>query len=127
MDIVDLIARLDGFERLGAVLRMGMPSHRFAVDRNAGFSGQQIEQMLKSYGIKIWDRGFTHDTLKFRVKRKQAGWAEYLLFRSGIPVRSKLFYQRNATYQPVRSQRARRGQKRQKRGVFAEMAELFSD
>jgi len=115
MSIIDTLAKLDWFEKLDALFRLGTPSHKLVVSRNIDLSGQQIEDMLKSYGVKIWDRGFTQDTLSFRVKRKQAGWAEYLLFRCGIPVLSKLFYQRNASYHAQPVKQLRQAIQRQKR------------
>ncbi|MBN2390743.1 MAG: hypothetical protein JXR84_08470 [Anaerolineae bacterium] len=117
MDIfVELLAKLNWFEKVGAILRLGTPSHKFVVDRNAGWSGRDIEAMLKSYGVKIWGRGFTRDTLSFRAKKTQASWTEYLLFRNRIPVRSKLFYAPNATYHGKTVQRSRREIQRKKRG-----------
>jgi hypothetical protein len=97
--MIELLAKLDLFEYLGVLLHLGTPSHKFVVaDRNTGWSGRDIEKMLKHYGIKMWGRGFSHDTLTFRVQRKQAKWAEYLLHQHGIPVSSKPFYARNVTY-----------------------------
>ena len=95
-DFIDLLAKLNWFETFAALFKIGTPSHRFAVDRNCGWSGQQIEEMLKAKGIKIWHRGFTKTTLKFRVANRQARYAEYLLWRNGIVVKSKPVDPRNA-------------------------------
>lgn len=65
------------------------------IDRRSGWSGVETERLLKRYGVKVWDRGFTQVTLWFRVKRRQANWAEYLLRRRGIPVVSEPFNPRN--------------------------------
>jgi len=84
--LLDTLAKLDWFEQADALRRAGTPSVKFAVSRNAGWGGQQIEEMLKGYGVKIWQRGFTPDSLTFRAKRVQAQWCEYLLLRHGIPI-----------------------------------------
>ncbi|MBI5032337.1 MAG: hypothetical protein HZB51_17545 [Chloroflexi bacterium] len=68
------------------------------VQRYAGWSGVQIEKLLNRYGIRVWGRGFTQDNYFFRVKERQARWAEYLLMRRGIPVTSQLYDTRNADY-----------------------------
>jgi hypothetical protein len=70
----------------------------FYVPRNCGWRGIDLERMLEKYGVKIWDRGFTHECFTFRVKRRQANWAEYLLRRRGIPVSSLRFNPLNDEY-----------------------------
>jgi hypothetical protein len=76
----------------------GYNAWRFYVPRNCGWNGIAIERLLKRHGVKIWDRGFTHDYLTFCVKRRQANWAEYLLRRRGIPVWSLQFNPLNDEY-----------------------------
>jgi hypothetical protein len=99
-ELVELLARLDGFERLEALLRhlSGEQSWRLCVPRACGWSGMEIEQLLKRHGVRLWDRGFTKEHLTFRVKRRQANWAEYLLWRRGIPVCSRPFNPLNQEY-----------------------------
>ncbi len=98
--LLDLLAHLDWFERVGEIARWlgGVKSWRFYVPRNCGWSGQQIEQLLRRHGVKVWGRGFTHDNLFFRVKLQQANWAEYLLWRGGISVSGRPFNVRNRLY-----------------------------
>ena len=99
-ELIDLFAKLDWFETLDAGVRRlsGVKSRKFAVSRNCGWSGQQIETMLQKYGVKIWGRSFTRDTLTFRVSVKQANWAEYLLHQHAIPVFSRPLNPKNHTY-----------------------------
>lgn len=61
-------------------------THLIEIDGRCGWNGPQIARLLKSYGIKIFDRGFTRYGLYFRVKERQARIAEYWLWRRGIPV-----------------------------------------
>lgn len=104
MTFVEMLAKLAWFERADAMLRAvaGVQSHKFSINRNGGRSGQQVEDMLKRYGITMWGRGFTSDTLTFRVKREQAKWAEYLMHQAGVGVVGAPVDARNAGY-PQRS------------------------
>ena len=68
------------------------------VSRHCGWSGAQIEKLLGRYGVRVWGRGFNGDEIYFRVKERQARWAEYLLMRRGIPVTSPPYDPRNANY-----------------------------
>jgi len=96
----ELVAHLDWFERMDAFLRhlSGEDTWRFYVPRNCGWNGIEMERLLKRHGVRVWDRGFTSDCLTFRVKRRQANWAEYLLRRRGIPVASQPFNPLNDEY-----------------------------
>ncbi len=99
-ELIDLIAKFNWFESLDAGVRRlsGVKSREFAVSRNCGWSGQQIESMLRQYGVKIWERGFTRDTLTFHVSVKQANWAEYLLHQHSIPVFGRPVNPKNRNY-----------------------------
>jgi hypothetical protein len=62
------------------------PSHTFLVPANCGWSGSQIEHMLKRHGVHVWGRMTVRRTFMLTVRRKQARWAQYLLQREGIPI-----------------------------------------
>ncbi len=68
------------------------------VQRHAGWSGVEVEALLMRHGVRIWGRGFVGEQIFFRVKKRQARWAEYLLLRRGVPVTSGPFDPRNADY-----------------------------
>ncbi|MDE3088496.1 MAG: hypothetical protein KGJ80_03815 [Chloroflexota bacterium] len=68
------------------------------VQRDAGWNGFEVEALLMRHGVRIWGRGFIGEQIFFRVKKRQAGWAEYLLLRRGVPVTSGPFDPRNADY-----------------------------
>lgn len=99
-EIIDLIAKLNWYEWLetGAHWIAGEESRKFAVSRNCGWSGQQIEAMLRERGIKTWGRGFKNDLYTFHVSAKQANWAEYLIHQNSIPVYSRPVYPKNRYY-----------------------------
>ncbi len=65
------------------------------VQRGAGWSGVEVERWLTRYSAKVYGRGFAGNALCFRVKRRQARWAEYLMERAGIPGVSALVDARN--------------------------------
>jgi len=99
-ELVEFVAHLDWFEQMDTLLRhlCGEHTWRFYVPRNCGWSGIEMERLLERHGVKVWDRGFTRDCLTFRVRRRQANWAEYLLRRRGIPVLSQPFNPLNDEY-----------------------------
>ncbi len=68
------------------------------VQRGQGWNGIEIEALLKRHGVTIWGRGFLGDQIFFRVKKRQARWAEYLLLRAGVPVTSVLNEPRNVEW-----------------------------
>lgn len=95
--VLVFLARLDWFERVGELARwlIGIRSWRFAVPRACGYSGEDIERLLRSKGVSLWGRSFNRQHLFFRVKLRQANWTEYLLWHNGIPVTSKPYNPRN--------------------------------
>jgi hypothetical protein len=96
-ELIEFLAKLDWFERVDELARalLGQRSHRFEIDRRAGWSGQEVEDLLSVNGVKIWGRAFDADRLYFRVKREQARWAEYVMMRNGAPVIGKPVDPRN--------------------------------
>lgn len=99
------------------------------VPRNCGWRGIDIERLLRRHGVKIWGRGFTNEYLTFRVKRRQANWAEYLLWRRGIPVYSHPFNPRNRLYAERHapgSEPPLRGRRSTSPGLLDRFRSLFS-
>jgi hypothetical protein len=76
------------FEFLSAVVGYSAPT--ILIGRGSSWRGIDVERLLKRHGIKIWDRGIaSQSALYFCVKRRQVGWAEYLLARAGVPLLSQ--------------------------------------
>lgn len=109
MSIIDFLDNyifgpLNYFDRLEGLLRGVWYQdfgHEFAVlypDRGGKHSRQEIEALLNHYGIDVYGR--THDAnhMYFRVKRRQARWAEYLLLHAGVSVKGPPVDSRNAGY-----------------------------
>jgi hypothetical protein len=99
-DLIDALASLNWIDRLDELLGdiQHGEHHKFFVPRDCGWSGWEMEQLLRRHGVTIWGRGFAPDCLYFSVKRRQANWAEYLLRRRGIPVVSRLVNPKNDEY-----------------------------
>jgi len=95
MAVPDLINWLDGVS--GQVING--PLHKFTFSTATGFTGVEIEMLLRQYGIRIWGREILADKeLAFLVKTRQAIWAEYILCRAGVPLTGKLLDPRNEQY-----------------------------
>jgi hypothetical protein len=95
--IPDLVDAIDGWT--GRLFHG--PMQRFTFLRAGDFTGAEVEQLLRRYGIRVWGRELDHpEELALLVKRKQAIWAEYILCRAGVPLTSPLLDPRNAHYQP---------------------------
>ena len=77
---------------------VGDGSWRFYVAREGEFSGWEVEQLLKQYGVVIWGRGFDSEHIYFSVKPEQANWAEYLLKRKGVAVTTAPYKPLNDLY-----------------------------
>lgn len=75
--------------------------YRMAVlypDRGGRHSRKQIEALLGRYGIVAYGRTHDADHMYFRVKKRQARWAEYILLHAGVALTSPSFDQRNPSY-----------------------------
>ncbi|OGO40087.1 MAG: hypothetical protein A2Z03_05075 [Chloroflexi bacterium RBG_16_56_8] len=68
------------------------------VERDKGWSGIEIERLLFRHGVRVWGRGFLDEQLFFRVKKRQARWAEYVLLRRAVPIAGAPFDPCNYEY-----------------------------
>jgi hypothetical protein len=76
------------------------PLHQFTFSTKSGFTGGDVEFLLRQYGVPVWGRGLLPDEqISLHVKQSQAIWAEYLLCRAGVPLTCELLDPRNAAYQ----------------------------
>ena len=95
LDLLDLFNWIDRAEWLVMALRYRDLGRTVKVEHAqpdksgktpAAQTGAGWEALLKRYGVVIYGRRVTSKHLVFRVKTKQAKWAEYLLLRAGAPV-----------------------------------------
>ena len=64
-----------------------------------GNTGGAVEAMLRRYAVPVLDRQYAHkpgDDYGICVPASQAGWAEYLMLRSGVVLSSPLIQESNA-------------------------------
>ena len=67
--------------------------HKITWFYQTGASGAEIEQFLRSYGVRVWSRTLEQtegDTTWYglHVRKSQAKWACTLLLTRGVPIRS---------------------------------------
>jgi len=74
---------------------LGLDSWTFYVPEASGWTGAQIEALLKKHGVKIKGRGIALGDIFFSVNLDQAEWAEYVMLRAGVPINYGLFSHRN--------------------------------
>jgi hypothetical protein len=96
MGPLNLIDRAEG---LLSGLRYGDTGHQFAIlrtDKGGAHTLDECEEMLRKRGIAVFGR--THDArhMYFKVKNRQAVWAEYTLMRAGVDLQSPPVEGRNA-------------------------------
>lgn len=77
---------------------LGTNTFTFALVRTGAYSLNEVEALLWRYGIAIFGR--THDArcMYFRVKKRQARWAEYLMLQQGVELANPTFDPRNTGY-----------------------------
>lgn len=92
---------IDRFEGLVKSSIYWDTGYRFAIlrlDKGGKHSLAEVSNLLQSYGIAIYCRTYDADNRYFRVKKRQAIWAEYLLLHAGVDLRSPLLDPRNLRY-----------------------------
>jgi hypothetical protein len=109
--------------------RLNGPSHTFMIPDDCGWSGFQIEYLLKSHGIRPWRRMVIKHMIMLTVRLAQARYAQYLLLRAQIPIEYGLLEERAssaAAGKPRRAQNGRAAPKaKPKRGIFAELSQVL--
>ena len=62
------------------------PSHTFLIPEGCGWSGREIDNLLRNRGIKTWGLMIVDHLIMITVRQAQAWWAQTLLDREGIPI-----------------------------------------
>ena len=75
-----------GIAAEGLQATIGANTEPFFVPCDSEWKIQDIEALLLRYGIKLWGVGYWNNELFFRVKGRQAHWAQYVLLRGGVPL-----------------------------------------
>jgi len=89
-ELIDLLAQFGVWGEVPGLIRERAHDQlvKIEFDRRGGFSGWEVEKILLRYGVRLCGRGFDHDTLWFHVRKRQANWAEYVLNRYIVPLRT---------------------------------------
>lgn len=65
---------------------LGLSAEPFFVPTTATWQIPEIRALLQRHGIVLWGVGYWNRELFFRVKARQAHWAQYVLLRAGEPL-----------------------------------------
>ena len=88
----NLAGSLNYFDRLSGLFWSIVyrdTGHRFKImyeDRGGEHSRAEIQKILAKYHIPTYSQGFDADHLYFRVKNRQAKWADYIMRRAGVEI-----------------------------------------
>ena len=108
VDAVNVLARVEAL--IGAIYYntrrspkvagiAALPSaHEIRVSRDGDWTGVDVVNFLRHYGIDVWGGRTSSSHFIMYVKERQANWAEYLLRRRGILVESPVINPRNLIY-----------------------------
>ena len=106
--------------------RVNGPAHTFMIPDDCGWSGFEIEHLLKDYGVKSWRRMIVNHMIMITVRLAEAHWAQYLLLREQIPVEYGLLDEHATPAASWATRDTRRApgapMALQKRGIFVELA-----
>ena len=73
------------WEAMQAVL--GTNAEPFFIPQRSDWKIGAVKELLARYGITaVWGVGYWNNELFFRVKGRQADWAQYVLLRAGVPL-----------------------------------------
>lgn len=92
---------VDRIEGLIKAAKYQDAGHQFAIprpDKGGKYALRKIEKLLQEYGVAVFCRTFDADNHYFRVKQRQAEWAEYLMLLKGVELQSPLINPQNAIY-----------------------------
>ncbi|MCC6170325.1 MAG: hypothetical protein IT329_24115 [Caldilineaceae bacterium] len=79
-----------GLVREGLAALTGFNAWPFFVDARGAWPPDEVAALLRANGIATWGWGYAGGEFYFRVKRRQAHWAQYLLLHNGVAVGGRL-------------------------------------
>ena len=65
---------------------VGTNTMPFFIPVNSEWPIQDVQALLLRYGIELWGVGYWNGEMYFRVKKRQAHWAQYVMLREGVPL-----------------------------------------
>lgn len=79
-----------GLVREGLAALSGFNAWPFFVDARGAWPPDEVAALLRANSIATWGWGYAGGEFYFRVKRRQAHWAQYLLLHNGVAVGGRL-------------------------------------
>lgn len=95
---LNYLDRLEGLFKTAVYSDSG---HQFTIpriDKGGRYSLREVEALLNRYGIAVYWRTYDGKHRYFRVKKRQAVWAEYLMLHAGVELQGPLLAPKNAHY-----------------------------
>jgi hypothetical protein len=89
LDLLDAFNLIDRIEGLMRGLWYGGGTRTLKVEHDEKVLGKDYEDALRKRGVAVFGRGATSTELRWKIKQRQARWAEYNLRRMNAPVTSK--------------------------------------
>lgn len=102
--IEDVIGSMNVIEEFIGLIRAtiyGDVGYEFRIkriDKGGKHSFPEIKGILRNYGVATYWYGFSGGDIRFRVKNRQARWAEYILLHAGVELLNPAFDHHNAGY-----------------------------
>lgn len=100
-DVIGSINVIEEFIGLVRATIYGDVGYEFRIrriDKGGKHSMPEIKGILRNYGVATFWYGFSGGNIRFRVKKRQARWAEYVLLHAGVELLNPAFDHRNASY-----------------------------
>ena len=79
-------------------MRYGDAGRTTRIEHSEASVAQDYEDALRKRGVAVFGRGVDSKELRFKVKNRQARWAEYNLRRMGAPITSREVDPRNRAW-----------------------------
>lgn len=95
---LNLLDTLEGLIRGLAYGDLGYELQIQRADKGGSHTLNEAIDMLRRYGVDTFWYGFDSQKMYFRVKNRQARWAEYVLLHAGVELLNPTFDQRNPGY-----------------------------
>lgn len=95
---LNIIDTLEGLIRGLAFGDFGYVFEIARADKGGEHTLNEARAILKGYGVDTFWFGFDSQKMYFRVKNRQARWAEYVLLHAGVELLNPAFDHRNAGY-----------------------------
>lgn len=95
---LNVIDRLDGWIRGAMYGDFGYKIIIPRYDKGGKHTLNECNALLNHYGVAVYGRTHDSQNMYFKVKKRQARWAEYVLTQAGVEMKNPPYDSRNAGY-----------------------------